>query len=163
MAFSFFGVFFPFPFLQPMVRPRNLPEISVCHPRSLEDSGKRGIYICWHVHVVTIYPVWGNFACDTSKAQLGNACGSPSETKLPVCPSNTIPESRVGFVWQNLHPFSRTPFRTLGHHSASAGRPPEPRIKRNKTQLRMTPSPTLAHRCSEITVFEKWRPWGGHW
>lgn len=104
------------------------PRSLFANPRSLEDGGRREIYICWHTHIVTLYPVRGNFACDTSEgAQLGNACGNPSKTKLPFCPLNTLPGSSVGFVWQNLHPFSTTPFCTLGQRSPSAGSPPEPR------------------------------------
>lgn len=49
VAFSFFSVFFPFPFLQPMVSPRNLPAWTttlVRYLQSLEDGGRREIYMC---------------------------------------------------------------------------------------------------------------------
>lgn len=120
MAFSFFGVFFPFPFLQPVASPRKLP-VWTSTPSTTEGpwgtaAGGRPIYV--DTRVLLLYPTGGNFAGDTSEgARLANACGNPGETETPFCPSNTFPESGTGFARQDLQ------YNALLQAKAGAGRP----------------------------------------
>lgn len=120
----FLQCLFPLPLPPAHGEPWDLPwDLPLHLPHQVLGGWKREKDVRWHRHIATIYTVW-NVLCDRNQvAQLGNARTKLSKTKLPLCPSNTYSESRVGFVWQNLHPFSMKPFCTPGHHSASTGRP----------------------------------------
>lgn len=120
MAFSFFGVFFPFPFLQPVANPRKLPAWTST-PSTTKGpwvmvAGGRLIYV--DTCVLLLYPIRRNFMGDNSKgARLGNACGNPRETETPFCPTNTFPESGMGSAWQDLQ------YNALPQTKAGVGRP----------------------------------------
>lgn len=136
MAFSFFGVFFPFPFLQPVVSPRNLPAwtslASATQGPWRTVAGERFIYV--DTCILFLYIPYEEILRVTRGKELSWGIPAVTPVRRSCLFALRIPPQKaggwgVGVVSQNLRSFQYNiiPYGRLGHRSGGAGSPPGPR------------------------------------
>lgn len=162
MAFSLLGVFFPFPFLQPVVSPRNLPAwtslASATQGPWRTVAGERFIYV--DTYILFLYIPYEEILRVTQGKELSWGIPAVTPVRRSCLFALRIPSEKAGGGGGCL---TKSSLPSVHHHSIWQTGPPLRRsrqppwakgvwhwIKRNKTQLRMTPSPPstpLARRC----------------